>query len=685
MSAPTLTELFTVNTTIKGPQQIWSKGSGANPFIFNNDTVNTLYVGTKADVNRQDISSCIPFFPLAGQVWPDVEIWAFAPVAVNMLITPGGSQIALSPVQIQLALNAAGLMKDTTGQAIHSTLGVPAQSHDVTTSLPVNLQATGVPPFVPGIKAVSAVQLNPPGSPTTLITFTQDGTIWYAGLNLAVASNAAYAATDGPFSYMYLTNPANILLSCQCAINGPGQAQTSDQNISFGGIAVKAGDTIVVNINNGNTIANAFIRASATILYTLGAVGGGGGTVSSGALDFLLPSGDVTGVTDANNVMNSYNSGHQVFLTPGVYYWKQGIIVIPTAGFYIYGAGEDVTIVNGVGTGTVVRMYSSLSYTSGWGGGFLGWTMDCNGMGAGSVGVHVGDIYRLKFGFGVRNLPGDKGVWIDNNYQFAEQISGDIWIERTNIQFDHSADISGVSTGSYDRAKLTLWLDGKGTGNLVTFANGAFMENFELGIYGNTDYGTVLHDVLTLTGNDAHNYSLLAKGTLNIGVECNATVGVQPRTINFASAQNNTILDCTGIIDFSGNNPFAHANNFQGSFSFDGPVYGDTVLQSSGPLGGYPFKFGVLNNGDQLPTRYSGLIEATPAANVTGVKLQGFIPDDWRVIEVLNNGTGSITFDVPGVSHVANGTACVIQPNSSRRFRWVNDGTGSGLWYPDSP
>ena len=46
---------------------------------------------------------------------------------------------------------------------------------------------------------------------------------------------------------------------------------------------------------------------------------------------------------------------------------------------------------------------------------------------------------------------------------------------------------------------------------------------------------------------------------------------------------------------------------------------------------------------------------------------------------VVNFGTGTITFDVSGTSHVADGTSDVIQPNTAQMYVWDYM---SDLWYP---
>src|SRR5215469_4041731 len=289
--------------------------------------------------------------------------------------------------------------------------------------------------------------------------------------------------------------------------------------------------------------------------------GGFPGAIGAAAGLLIKPSGDTGGTTDTTNITSALallNGPGAVYLAPGAVYITANKIVTTLSPRYICGSGQWATIVNGVGTGDVFRMYNNFgsTYLPG-GGGVIGLTMDGTSMGAGSSGLHWGDIYNFTLDVGFQNFTGagSKGMWADNQYLFAEQARGRVWTHKcsTAAVFDNSANLSGLATGSFDRAVLDIFLDQKGAGNGVIFTNGAFMEGQRLGIYGNTDYGAALYYVLTLTGSNAGGFSRIGAtgagsgggGVLNIDVECNATTGTQPGTINFATGGSNTISDCT--------------------------------------------------------------------------------------------------------------------------------------------
>lgn len=416
-----------------------------------------------------------------------------------------------------------------------------------------------------------------------------------------------------------------------------------------------------------------------------------------GATYAMGPSGDVTGATDAN-LMQSLattigSGGGLITMAPGQYYLEAGTVSITEPGVYIQGAGQWATVINGVGSGTLVRMYSTQQYIphshNMAGGGISGITFDGSSMGGTSAAVHIGDIYNLAVDFGARYFgsAASIGAWFDNNYHWTEQMHGRVWCENnaTNVVFDNSTNAGTAATGSFDRMTLDIFVNQNGLGNGVVFQNGANLEDGRLGIYGNfTGGGASKFYVLTLTGSNGSGASLISNSVLSIGAELDTLTSVVPGTINFGSAATNTITNCTGIMDFGAADAFAAANNAQGSFEFDGPVYGDGFLQSSGPLTGNIFKYsgsgggGALANGNSITTRFSSIIEVTTSSNVTGIELQGFNPDNWRTITLMNNGTGTITFGSAATSHVASGTAATVAGSAATTFAWNSD---LALWF----
>jgi hypothetical protein len=246
---------------------------------------------------------------------------------------------------------------------------------------------------------------------------------------------------------------------------------------------------------NGLTDAASGMGASASVLNT---------TFSGGA--------DTTGVNDSAAAFQAAvtaGAGGPVYVPPGTYKIAS-TVTSTTAGTLIVCAPG--VIINYTGTGPCFRMYSTASYTSGWGGGIIGRPIiDGTSASAGACGVHAGDIYQLQWDVAVRNFQGtgSKGIWFDNQYWYAEEMSGHIWAEENtqNVVFDNSANVGGNATGSFKGALLDTVLDCKGVGDGVTLLNGANVYDSRLTITGNMDYGSAQHYALNITGQAGYSFT----------------------------------------------------------------------------------------------------------------------------------------------------------------------------------
>jgi hypothetical protein len=126
----------------------------------------------------------------------------------------------------------------------------------------------GTPPYIPNLQSASAAQMSPAGSPYTLVTFTAQSRIWAAALSFSVSSSSAFTGSDGPFCGLEIGSGSGTLLICQLAVDGPSQGLSSDKELEIGGIQVDPGTSIIINVNNGTSVTDLFIRAGAVVLYT---------------------------------------------------------------------------------------------------------------------------------------------------------------------------------------------------------------------------------------------------------------------------------------------------------------------------------------------------------------------------------------------------------------------------------
>ena len=187
-------------------------------------------------------------------------------MVVQLAIFPGGTQWTPSPYQVAEQLAALGLALNSTLETTNTVLGTPAQTDDIITTLPANLLAGGVPPYIPDLKSAYAYQLDPSDSPETLITFDADSRIWAVSLSFSVVTSSAYSGAAGPFAA--IQTPSQTLVICQLALDAPSQSLSSDQGLAIGGIPVSSGEGITCDINNGTSVTDAVLRAAALILYT---------------------------------------------------------------------------------------------------------------------------------------------------------------------------------------------------------------------------------------------------------------------------------------------------------------------------------------------------------------------------------------------------------------------------------
>jgi hypothetical protein len=164
-------------------------------------------------------------------------------------------------------------------------------------------------------------------------------------------------------------------------------------------------------------------------------------------------------------------------------------------------------------------------------------------------------------------------------------------------------------------------------------------------------------------------------------VECNGTTGTQPGTIKFGTIgpAGNYILGCTGIIDFSGNTPFANASGYGENFQFDGPISGDTFLHRTIGFGVVPYQQGAITNGNIIVTRYNSITRVQPAGNVTGAILSGFDPLSSQVFWLINDSAFTVTFAAQGTSNVVGGTSVTVAAGTAMQFLWSDNDTA---WFP---
>jgi hypothetical protein len=307
---------------------------------------------------------------------------------------------------------------------------------------------------------------------------------------------------------------------------------------------------------------------------------------------------DPTGAVDSTSAIQDAigalpKTGGVVYLPAGAYQ-VSSTLTCTTVPAYFLGDGAWATTLKFTGTGDCVRIYDPTTYSSRtrYAGGFSGITIDGTGAGAGSSGLHVGDLLQYELDLTVQNFTGTGsiGVHLDNAYYWTEQLHGRIYAQycTSHVVFDCSGSLT-TSSGSFERCDLDIYIDQSDANyDGVVFRNGAFTGNGSLRIRGNfaATSAAVSSAVLRLTGSTpaGREYASSAgilNGLLDIGVECGSGT-YTPQTVAFGSAAN-TIWGCYGALNFgiAGDDNFSASNNAGNVGGFQGPVTGDSKLPGS--------------------------------------------------------------------------------------------------------
>lgn len=342
----------------------------------------------------------------------------------------------------------------------------------------------------------------------------------------------------------------------------------------------------------------------------------------------LAPSGDATGALDPANVQALSNLGvKSIVLQAGQFYANTTVTL---TGLYttVDGYGRWVTQWNFVGTGDAFRVYNTSTTGVLTGGALRNFTIDGTSAGNSSTGLHIGDVRAFELQLAVQNFSGTGSILVhfDNQYCWTEETHGYLWL--TNGTSHIVFDVSGAttSTNSFGYSDLTVEILAKVNQDGIVLQNGALLYNSKLRVKANFQgYSSAqTNAVLRITGTvptghpNAGGYSAIHSCGLDVMAECSSTIGTNaPQTIAFGTLGSNTLLGCTGILDFAqGLLAFATTNftptGAAGTFSFMGTVRGDFNLNSAtvGLSSSYSFAVaGVLTRGKSLLSAVNGNVQ----------------------------------------------------------------------------
>ncbi len=410
---------------------------------------------------------------------------------------------------------------------------------------------------------------------------------------------------------------------------------------------------------------------------------------------------DPTGASDSASAFNSAvaavgNAGGGVVYIPAGNYKVASTVTCTAVPVYFVGDGAWATVISFTGTGDCFRIYDSSTYSSRtkFGGGVVGLTIDGSKAGAGSTGLHAGDLLQYEVDLTVQsfNGAGSIGVRFDNNYYWMEQLFGRIYAQNcaSHVVFDWTSSTSTTSSGSFERCDLDIYVDQwDASFDGVVFKNGAYITDGSMKIRGNfgSSKTAVSSAALRLTGNRTANgysgYSGIVNSHLDIGVECGAGA-YTPQTIAFGAGQN-SISSCYGALNFgAAGNTFTASNNANNVFNFMGQTNGDSTLPGgwatyssgfpSGVTGHVSFRF--MPSGNEVMASWSFAIASgtTLNANSTIATVASkFSYSDNKLISGNNSG-GGLTGNVYAPASVSPGGVFKYSGPSYKS-------SGTSYWY----
>lgn len=287
------------------------------------------------------------------------------------------------------------------------------------------------------------------------------------------------------------------------------------------------------------------------------------------------PSGDTTGVTDANNILGDVTNNGYCWLAAGQFYVKVNIVSLNTSALHkalIMGCGAG-TVINGVGSGTGTNgpggANATIIYMHGSGGPSAGanpalnpsgtlrdLVIDGTNCGANVTALDVGDGwgFRLDHLF-CQNFSGSGsiGVRIGNDSYFTEKMAATGIVSRgnsTQVYMD-STFSTDVSHGYCD---LDFYLYNQPGFNALTVAAGVNLYGGSLKIRGNHDTSNTKltgNWIIGITGTFGGRSSTMEDMFLDIRMEGNQGNTYSATKLHFGNSGNH-ITNSFGMIEITG-------------------------------------------------------------------------------------------------------------------------------------
>lgn len=384
----------------------------------------------------------------------------------------------------------------------------------------------------------------------------------------------------------------------------------------------------------------------------------------------INPSGDVTGVTDTNNInaantaFDTANTGGRIVLGPGTFYITSVTISAQTvngtsggSGVSLWGTGSSTTV-NVVGNGIGISCHRTSGYGAQFGNAadmttsqlkyfVLDGTLATNG----AIGLDWGDGWGYDIDLTVVNFTATNSIAV-------QEINRVFWTEKAHVKLNLMNNLqplvvtrtaTGDHSHEYNQYELYIFINTDATGtvmhNGVQVLGGSNWGGDVVYAYGNVSslpagWNLAANPValFNFVGNDGTgDWSRMYAGEFHFKIEQNPGVpnsGNYPYCFYFGNNQN-AIKQSTGRIAYTGGNGSSNLNG--GEFSFDGPILGDTTLSNLSP--GAPGS--------------ATTITGAPAFPGFGVIQQNYGPN--ALVSVSGGGTTGVTIS-GSATGMASGT-----------------------------
>lgn len=218
-----------------------------------------------------------PKYGLKGHVFELVNLDGTNPVYYSNGLTFGDQSDVIMPMGSAGFDGSCDVWLSTLNDAITVLVqdGIPGQSR--WNSGPVvqamSISSQGIPPTVPNIDSVAEIEATPGGSPYSVFTFPSKGRMWGVDLSASVISNSPVsnarvfflAQLDGSGIPGAGTPLANLELAAVTTI----ATDSGSKYVPFNGFTVAAGKQIFLIVNDGNTVTDAILTATAIFFYSI--------------------------------------------------------------------------------------------------------------------------------------------------------------------------------------------------------------------------------------------------------------------------------------------------------------------------------------------------------------------------------------------------------------------------------